>query len=114
MFGSTLTAAAQRRPAYVPHVQRDARRPPRSLEDNWSGGPPFRLVLPRDKRDRLVACAAHLSRRCVCSVPGCGAESLPVLLVEAEQEGVLCPLHQLVLLDGSAVEGEPMLATAVW
>jgi len=42
------------------------------------------------------------------------AESLPVLLVEAEQEGMLCPRHQLVLLDGSAVEGEPMLATAVW
>ena len=47
-------------------------------------------------------------------VAGCMAESLPVLLVEAEQEGMLCPRHQLVLLDGSAVEGEPMLATAVW
>jgi hypothetical protein len=50
----------------------------------------------------------------VCTVPGCAAEGLPVLLVESEQEGVLCPLHQLVLLDGSAVHGEPMLATAVW
>jgi hypothetical protein len=39
---------------------------------------------------------------------------MPVLLVEAELEAVLCPVHQLVLLDGSAVQGEPMLATAVW
>jgi len=85
-----------------------------SLEDNWAGGAPFRLVLPRDKRDRLAACAARLSRRRVCSVRGCVAEGMPVLLVEAEQEAVLCPIHQLVLLDGTAVEGEPMLATAVW
>jgi hypothetical protein len=47
-------------------------------------------------------------------VPGCRAEGLPVLLVEAELEAVLCPVHQLVLLDGSPVEGEPMLATSVW
>jgi hypothetical protein len=39
---------------------------------------------------------------------------MPVLLVESEQEAVLCPVHQLVRLDGSRVEGEPMLATAVW
>ena len=84
------------------------------LDDNWSVGPPFRLVLPRDKRDRLAACAARLSRRIVCSVQGCSAEGLPVLLVEAEVEAVLCPVHQLVRLDGSTVEGEPMLATAVW
>ena len=45
---------------------------------------------------------------------GCGAEGLPVLLVEAELEAVLCPLHQLVLLDGTPVDGAPMLATAVW
>jgi hypothetical protein len=114
MFGSTTTATAQRRPAYVPHVQPAPPRQARSLEDNWAAGPPFRLVLPRDKRDRLAASAEHLSRRCACPVSGCGAESLPVLLVEAEQEGVLCPLHQLVLLDGSVVTGEPMLATAVW
>jgi hypothetical protein len=113
MFGQTTTAV-QRRPAYLPHVQAEPRRPPRSLEDNWTAGPPFRLVLPRDKRDRLAACMAHLSRRQGCPVAGCMAEGLPVLLVEAEQQGVLCPLHQLVLLDGSAVEGEPMLATAVW
>jgi hypothetical protein len=85
-----------------------------ALDDNWSVGPPFRLVLPRHKRDRLAACAARLSRRIVCSVRGCGAEGLPVLLVEAEVEAVLCPVHQLVRLDGSTVEGEPMLATAVW
>jgi hypothetical protein len=84
-----------------------------SLEDNWAA-PPFRLVLPRNKRDRLTACAARLSRGRLCPVPGCSAEGLPVVLVEAEQEGVLCPLHQLVLLDGSEVHGEPMLATAVW
>jgi len=83
------------------------------LEDNWPA-PPLRLVLPRDKRDRLAACAPRLRRRCVCTVPGCAAEGLPVLLVESEQEGVLCPRHQLVLLDGSAVHGEPVLATAVW
>jgi hypothetical protein len=85
-----------------------------SLEDNWSAGPPFRLVLPRDKRDRLAAVAARLSRRRVCTVTGCSAEGLPVLLVEAELEAVLCPLHQLVLLDGTPVAGEPMLATGVW
>jgi hypothetical protein len=85
-----------------------------SLEDNWSSGPPFRLVLPRDKRDRLAAHAAALKRRRACAVPGCTAEGLPVLLVEAEQEAVLCPVHQLVLLDGSPVLGEPMLATSVW
>jgi hypothetical protein len=39
---------------------------------------------------------------------------MPVLLVEAELEAVLCPVHQLVLLDGSPVEGEPMLATSAW
>ena len=85
----------------------------RSLEDNWAA-PPFRLVLPRDKRDRLAASAARLSRRRSCTVAGCTAEGLPVLLIEAELEGVLCPLHQLVLLDGSSVHGEPMLVTAVW
>ena len=85
-----------------------------SLEDSWSAGPPFRLVLPRDKRDRLAAHAAMLRRRRACSVAGCGADCMPVLLVERELEAVLCPVHQLVLLDGSPVQGEPMLATAVW
>jgi hypothetical protein len=85
-----------------------------ALGENWSAGPPFRLVLPRDKRDRLAAGAARLSRRRECTVAGCGAEGLPVLLVEAELEAVLCPLHQLVLLDGTPVDGAPMLATAVW
>jgi hypothetical protein len=27
---------------------------------------------------------------------------------------VLCPVHQLVLLDGTPVEGEPMVATCAW
>jgi hypothetical protein len=85
-----------------------------SLEDNWSSGPPLRLVLPRLKRDRLTAQVAALRRRRPCSVVGCGVEGMPVLLVEAEVEAVLCPVHQLVLLDGSPVEGEPMLATSVW
>jgi hypothetical protein len=84
------------------------------LEDTWSGGPSFRLVLPRDKRDRLVERAAALMWRRACSVPGCQAEGLPVLLVDAELEAILCPVHQLVLLDGSPVEGAPMLATAAW
>jgi hypothetical protein len=76
--------------------------------------PPFRLVLPRGKRDRLAEHAAALRRRRGCSVPGCAAEGMPVLLVDSEQEAVLCPVHQLVLLDGSHVAGEPMLATAAW
>lgn len=79
-----------------------------------AAAPPFRLVLPRAKRDRLAARAAALSHRRVCSLTGCGAEGMPVLLVESEQEAVLCPVHQLVLLDGSPVHGQPMLATAVW
>jgi hypothetical protein len=87
---------------------------PHSLEGNRSGGPPFRLVLPRAKRDRLIRLAATLTRRRGCSVADCGAEGMPVLLVEAELEAVLCPIHQLVRLDGSAVEGQPMLATAIW
>ena len=85
-----------------------------SLEDNWSGGPPFRLVLPRAKRDRLAERAARLRWRRGCAVQGCGVEGMPVLLVEAELEAVLCPVHQLVLLDGSPVQGQPMLATAAW
>lgn len=89
------------------------RSPPASLEDNWSNAP-FRLVLPRHKRDRLAEHAAALRARRRCTVAGCAAEGMPVLLVEAEQEAVLCPVHQLVRLDGSAVEGEPMLATAAW
>jgi hypothetical protein len=85
-----------------------------SLEDNWSAGPPFRLVLPRDKRDRLTALVANLRVRRRCSAPGCTAEGMPVILVESEAEAVLCPIHQLMLLDGTSVEGQPMLATAAW
>ncbi len=71
-------------------------------------------MLPRHKRDRLAVHAAALRSRRGCTVRGCSAEGMPVLLVEAEQEAVLCPVHQLVGLDGRRVEGEPMLATAVW
>jgi hypothetical protein len=39
---------------------------------------------------------------------------MPVVLVESEAEAVLCPVHQLVLLDGTPVQGQPMLATAAW
>ena len=85
-----------------------------SLEDQWLGSPRFRLVLPRDKRDRLAEHVATLTSRRECSVRGCVAEGLPVLLVDAEQEAILCPVHQLVRLDGSAVEGAPMLAMAAW
>jgi hypothetical protein len=88
--------------------------PLHSLEDDWSDGPGFRLVVPRDKRDRLVERTAALEQRRACSVGGCGAECMPVVLIEAELEGVLCPVHQLVLLDGSPVEGQPMLATTAW
>jgi hypothetical protein len=77
-------------------------------------GAPFRLVLPRDKRDRLAERAAGLSRRRDCTFHGCRHEGMPVLLVEAELEAILCPVHQLVLLDGSPVVGEPMLATSAW
>jgi hypothetical protein len=85
-----------------------------SLEDNWAGGSPFRLVLPREKRDRLAERAVGLRLPRGCSVVGCRAEGMPVLLVESEQEAILCPIHQLVLPDGSPVEGQPMLATAAW
>ncbi|MGI9149750.1 MAG: hypothetical protein ACR2IK_24915 [Chloroflexota bacterium] len=80
----------------------------------YSDGPAFRLVLPRDKRDRLAERAAGLTRLRACSVAGCRAEGMPVLLVDSELEAVLCPVHQLVLLDGSPVAGQPMLATAAW
>jgi hypothetical protein len=89
---------------------------PLSLEDGWAGGPGsmFRLVLPRDKRDRLIERAPALARLRPCSVADCSSDCLPVLLIDAEVEGVLCPVHQLVLLDGSPVEGQPMLAMAIW
>ena len=104
---------AARRPAYLPHVGRPPARS-LSLEDNWAGGPLIRLVLPRDKRDRVTELVAGLAWRRVCSVADCGAEGMPVLLVESEVEAMLCPVHQLVRLDGSQVDGEPMLATAAW
>jgi hypothetical protein len=73
-----------------------------------------RLVLPRDKCDRLTELVTALAWRRACSVAGCGAEGMPVLLVESELEAILCPVHQLVLLDGARVAGQPMLATAAW
>ena len=76
--------------------------------------PLFRLVLPRDKRDRLARRVRGLRARRRCASPGCGAEGLAVLLVDAETEAVLCPYHQLVGLDGRPVAGEPMLVTAAW
>ena len=88
--------------------------PSLSLEDDYSSNPSFRLVLPRGKRDRLAERTAGLVRRRRCSVPTCHAEGMPVLLVDSELEAVLCPVHQLVQLDGSPVAGEPMLATAAW
>jgi hypothetical protein len=39
---------------------------------------------------------------------------MAVLLVESEQEALLCPSHLLVWPDGTEVEGEPLLATAAW
>jgi hypothetical protein len=108
------TSTSPRLPAHLPHPSLPPPPLAQSLEDDWSGGPSFRLVLPRDKRDRLAAHAAQLTARRSCSVPACGAECMPVLLVDSEQEALLCPLHQLVLLDGSVVEGEPMLATSAW
>ncbi|MBV9328322.1 MAG: hypothetical protein JO352_31790 [Chloroflexi bacterium] len=84
-----------------------------SLEDEWFS-PSFRLVLPRDKRDRLNAHLAAVGQRRTCTVPGCGGEGLPVVLIEAEQEAMLCGVHRLVLLDGSPVEGEPLLAMSMW
>ena len=110
---STDTIAAAQRPTHLPRVSHSPPAQP-SLEDTWSSGRPFRLVLPRDKRDRLAERASGMTRRCPCSVAGCSAEGMPVLLVDAELEAVLCPVHQLVLLDGSPVEGQPMLATAAW
>jgi hypothetical protein len=99
----------------MPHAAQRAQAVPRSLEDDWAGGaPPFRLVLVRDKRNRLAELAAQLEWRRSCSVAGCGAESMPVVLVDSELEALLCPVHLLVLLDGSAVQGEPLLATAAW
>jgi hypothetical protein len=89
--------------------------PPIRLEEDWAERPAgFRLVLLRDKRDRLARRAQALGAHRRCSVRGCTAETLPVLLVESETEALLCPYHQLVRLDGTPVDGEPVLATAGW
>jgi hypothetical protein len=84
-------------------------------DPGWGGWPTgFRLVLPRDKRDRLAQRVAALPPRRRCAVAGCRADGLGVVLVESEREAVLCPHHQLVGLDGLPVQGQPMLATAGW
>ncbi len=89
--------------------------PPIRLEEDWAERPAgFRLVLLRDKRDRLARRAQALAAHRTCSVADCAADSLPVLLVDSETEALLCPFHQLVRLDGTPIEGEPMLATAGW
>ena len=90
--------------------------PPDAAEDDGWGGRStgFRLVLPRDKRDRLAQRVAALPPRRRCAVAGCRADGLGVVLVESEREAVLCPHHQLVGLDGLPVQGQPMLATAGW
>jgi hypothetical protein len=89
--------------------------PPVRLEEDWAEPPlHFRLVVPRAKRDRLDRRAQALARRPRCSVAGCMAEGLAVLLIEVELEALLCPFHQLVYLDGTPVEGEPLLAVAGW
>ena len=83
-------------------------------ERDCSPRPAFRLVMPRAKRDRLTVMTAALAQRRPCGVAACGADCLPVVLVESEREALLCPLHQLVLLDGSPVVGQPLVATAAW
>src|SRR5438445_12949096 len=77
-----------------------------SLEDNFSSNPSFRLVLPRGKRDRLAERAAGLTWRRGCSVAGCRAEGMPVMLVDSELESILCPVHQLEWLGGTNLGGE--------
>ena len=76
--------------------------------------PLFHLVLPRNKRDRLARRVHGLQPSRCCAAPGCTAEGLCVVLVDAETEAVLCPFHQLVGLDGKPVEGEPMVIAAGW
>src|SRR5262249_40763347 len=89
--------------------------PPIRLEEDWAERPPgFPVVLRRDKRDRRARRAQSLAGHRRCSVPHCRAESLPVVLVDSEAEALLCPYHLLVQLDGTPIEGEPMLATASW
>ena len=97
------------------HFPTSGRAPALRLEEDWAERPAgFRLVLLRDKRDRLARRAQALAGHRRCSVAGCSAESLPVLLVDSETEALLCPHHQLVRLDGTPIDGEPMLATAGW
>ena len=59
---------------YTEQVTAAAAQVSLSLEDNWASGPPFRLVLPRDKRDRLAERAIGLRLPRGCSVAGCRAE----------------------------------------
>jgi hypothetical protein len=72
------------------------------------------LVLSEDKRERLTRRVAALGPLRRCAVHACGAEGRPVILVDSEVEAVLCPRHQLVGVDGTPVQGQPVLATAAW
>jgi len=76
--------------------------------------PLLRLVLPREKRDRLARRMAGVAPRRRCPVWSCVAQGLVVVLIDSEAEAVLCPRHELVYLDGRRVEGQPMFATAAW
>jgi hypothetical protein len=76
--------------------------------------PMLRLVLPREKRDRLIRRMAEVAPRRRCPVWGCTVHGLVVVLVDSEAEAVLCSRHELVHLDGRAVDGQPMFATAAW
>jgi hypothetical protein len=79
-----------------------------------AAAPLLRLVLPRDKRDRLARRMAEVAPRRRCPVWSCTAQGLVVVLIDSEAEAVLCPRHELVHLDGRHVEGQPMFATAAW
>jgi hypothetical protein len=86
--------------------------PPNSWVDEPT--PMLRLVLPRDKRDRIIRRVAQVAPRRRCPVWGCSIHGLVVVLVDSEAEAVLCPRHALVDLAGQAVVGQPMFATAAW
>jgi hypothetical protein len=89
--------------------------PPIGLEADWAERPSaFRLVLPRQKRERLEDRARALPTHSRCSIASCPAETLAVLVIDSEQEARLCPYHQLVHLDGTPITGQPLLAVPNW
>ncbi len=110
-----MTAPLATLSLYRSATRDEAHAPPIRLEEDWAERPSgFRLVLLRNKRDRLARRAQALAAHRACGVAHCSAECLPVLLVDSETEALLCPYHQLIQLDGTPIEGEPMLATAGW